>query len=71
MTAQGLASADQIFERNRERRRIENERRDQDDRTVIGFGRNMNDPRTRREMQSNDRVQSGVDIRPQKAAKSS
>jgi hypothetical protein len=70
-TAQGLASANQILERNRERRRIENERRDQDDRTGIGFGRNMNDPRTRRETQSNDRVQSGVDIRPQKAAKSS
>jgi hypothetical protein len=70
-TAQGLASADQIFERNRERRRIENERRDQDDRTAIGFGRNMNDPRTRRETQSSDRVQSGVDIRPHKAAKSS
>jgi hypothetical protein len=31
----------------------------------------MNDPRTRRETQSNERVQSGVDIPPQKAAKSS
>jgi hypothetical protein len=70
-TAQGLASAHQILEHNRERRRIENERRDQDDRTAVGYGTNLNGPRMRRETQSNERVQSGVDIRPQSAAKSS
>jgi hypothetical protein len=59
-TAQGLGPADRILEGNRARRRIENERRREQDHL-----------RTGRETQSNGRVQSGVDIRPQKAAKSS
>jgi hypothetical protein len=54
------------------RRRIENERRrDQDEVGADDDIRNLNQPRTGRETQSNGRVQSGVDIRPQKATKSS
>ncbi|KAH8755612.1 hypothetical protein F5882DRAFT_482064 [Hyaloscypha sp. PMI_1271] len=71
-TAQGLGLADRILKGNRARRRIENERRrDQDEVGADDDIRNLNQPRTGRETQSNGRVQSGVDIRPQKATKSS